>query len=293
MKIVYKDFKFKATTLEAIAQANEIITEYSAQGYSLTLRQLYYQFVARDLLANTQKNYHKLGKTLSNARLAGMVSWQAIEDRTRNLKRNYHYEDPREAIQDCINTYKLNMWVNQPNYVEVWIEKDALVGVIERVCRELDVPYFACRGYTSQSEQWRAGKRLEAAVANGKDVTILHLGDHDPSGIDMTRDNEERLSMFSRDFVTVKRLALNYDQVEEYAPPPNPAKATDSRFEKYVQNFGDSCWELDALEPSVISEIVRSNINELTDPDAWQEREEEKAEHVEKLQNIADELDGY
>lgn len=158
-------------------------------------------------------------------------------------------------------------------YVEVWIEKDALVGVIEGVCREEDVPYFSCRGYTSQSEVWRAARRLADKRRKGKDCYILHLGDHDPSGIDMTRDIDDRLTMFMGG-VGVKRLALNMDQVQRYNPPPNPAKITDSRGVGYIATHGRESWELDALEPTVIGNLIRSNVVALRDADLWTEAKE-------------------
>jgi hypothetical protein len=115
----------------------------------------------------------------------------------------------------------------------------------------------------------------------GKRVTILHLGDHDPSGIDMTRDNTERLRMFiehhygeSNDVFTFKRLALNMDQIEEFNPPPNPAKVSDSRFESYAAAYGDTSWELDALEPTLMRSLIEDEVNNLIDPDQWNDDEE-------------------
>lgn len=254
--------RFSAGTLAIIAQANEIIREYQAQGYTLTLRQLYYQFVSRDLIPNQMKEYKRLGSIISNGRLAGLIDWEAIEDRGRNLVCQSHWSSPSSIIRTALYSYQRDHWEGQTTHVEVWIEKEALVGVISDVCQELDVSYFACRGYNSQSEAYIAGKRFEQMYDEGKeDIVVLHLGDHDPSGIDMARDNQERSAMFSGfSGVRFNRIALNYDQVEEYSPSPNPAKFTDARAVKYVEEFGSSCWELDALEPSVIAQLVRDNI---------------------------------
>lgn len=131
------------------------------------------------------------------------------------------------------------------------------------------MPYFACRGYNSQSEQWAAGRRFGTYIDRGQVPIVLHLGDHDPSSIDMTRDNESRLSLFAGTEVEVRRLALNWDQVQHYNPPPNPAKLTDSRADGYIKNFGGDSWELDALEPSVISELVLDAIEGLLIPEQW------------------------
>ena len=274
---------FKDSTLTIIDAANVIIAEYQAQGFSLTLRQLYYQFVARALLPNTQQSYDRLGSIINNARLAGLMDWYAIEDRTRERKRNSHWDNPRGVIESARDSYGIDMWSNQPERVEVWIEKEALVGVIEDTCRALDVPFFACRGFVSQSEQWRAGKEFRDPKQH---IVILHLGDHDPSGIDMTRDNFERLRMFSDDNVTVERIALNMDQIRKYNPPPNPAKVTDSRYKAYLRDYGPDSWELDALEPKVMTNLITEKVANHRDDTLYVERERQLERDVMKLDSI-------
>jgi len=265
--------RFNRKSRAVILQANEIIAEYQAAGFTLTLRQLYYQFVARGLLANKQTNYDNLGNVISDARLAGLIDWDAIEDRTRFLRGHTTYDDPADAIERLHERYRIDMWQGQKRRVEVWIEKDALIGVVQAVCNKWDVNYFACRGYASQSELYAAGKRIQARRYYGnQDSIVLHFGDHDPSGIDMTRDNEERLSMFAGRRVEVKRLALNMDQVEEYNPPPNPTKLTDSRANGYIDAYGMESWELDALEPKVIAQLIEDNVQEELDFDVWDDR---------------------
>ena len=294
----YIEKSFSREAEEIIEQANAIIAEYMEQGYTLTLRQLHYQFVARDIIPNQQKQYKRLGSIISDARLAGRIDWNAIEDRTRNLRSSPSWDSPESIINACAQQFQFDPWADQDTYCEVWIEKDALVGVIQRACEELRVPYFACRGYSSQSEQWAAGKRLKKVrrrlierVHDRKQpahrharVVVFHLGDHDPSGIDMTRDNQDRLEMFAGGAlnmvrVEVRRLALNMNQIEEKSPPPNPAKLTDSRANAYVEKFGDDSWELDALEPSYIDGLVRTHVLGLIDKEAWDEsmRREEVA----------------
>ncbi len=257
---------FRAKSRAVIDKANEIIAEYAAQGYSLTLRQLYYQFVARDLIPNTERSYKSLGSIINDARLAGYIDWLAIEDRTRNVSAAPHWDSPADVMQAARDSYQIDMWADQPRRVEVWIEKNALTGVIHDTCRQLHVPYFACIGYVSQSEQWRAYQR-----STNHPLTILHLGDHDPSGIDMTRDNAERLADVFGGDVELKRIALNMDQIDEYAPPPNPAKVTDSRFEQYLLMYGAESWELDALEPSVINELIVNEVALLRDDELFDE----------------------
>jgi hypothetical protein len=222
------------------------------------------------------------------------VSWTAIEDRTRNLQALATWDSPASIIGACAAKFKHDLWADQPNYVEVWFEKEALIGVAEKICDELRVPYFACRGYNSASEQWRAGQRLKRKVENGQKVHILHFGDHDPSGVDMTSDNRDRLQLFlgehAEDF-KFHRMALNMEQVEKYRPPPNPAKPKDSRYNKYVKKFGTKkCWELDALEPKIISGIIRAKVKRLRDEKKWAKslkRERASILRVEELAEIA------
>lgn len=282
-QFIQKNFRAKSRAL--IIKANEIIEEYSAQGYSLTLRQLYYQFVARDLIPNTERSYKNLGSVINDGRLAGYIDWSAIEDRTRNVSAAPHWDSPADVIQAARDSYQIDMWADQPRRVEVWIEKNALTGVIHSTCRELHVPYFACIGYVSQSEQWRAFQR-----SLNHPVTILHLGDHDPSGIDMTRDNDDRLNMVFGGDVEMIRIALNMDQIEQYNPPPNPAKVKDSRFEQYLQDYGPDSWELDALEPSVINDLIRTHVDDIRDDELFNAAQERYEIDCETLDEIIDNI---
>lgn len=285
MKIAYIEKRFSDRSLAVIDQANEIIEEYEAEGYELTLRQLYYQFVARDLLPNTDRSYKRLGSIVNDGRMAGLISWHSIEDRTRNLQRLAHWSSPAEIIRDSAREFRLDLWAGQDWRVEVWVEKEALAGVVERTCDSLDVPFFACRGYVSQSEQWNAGRRFCRRRAK---TMILHLGDHDPSGIDMTRDNIERLTVFSEGNVQLERIALNMDQVEEHRPPPNPAKVTDSRAGGYIKRFGRKSWELDALEPKVLDRLIREHVAKYLDIDLYQRQIERMDSMRTDLELIAD-----
>lgn len=288
MKIKYINKRFNASSLKVIENANTIIEEYTAQGYELTLRQLYYQFVSRDLIPNSQKEYKKLGAIINDARLAGEISWQAIVDRTRNLEGNSHFDSPSDIIERCADWYQRDKWANQENRVEVWIEKDALVGIAERICRQLDVSYFSCRGYTSQSEMWAAAMRLKRfATRHDQTPVIIHLGDHDPSGIDMSRDIADRLELFMGG-MEVNRIALNMNQVRKYNPPPNPAKITDSRAVGYIKLHGHESWELDALDPKVLSALIEKTVLSYRDDEKWDEATELENEHKERLREIAE-----
>ena len=292
--IRYKTQNFRPASLEKIAQAVEITDEYTEAGYTMTIRQLYYQFVARDLISNNQREYNKLKSLMGDARLAGMLSWAAIVDRTRNLKSNNHWDSPADLLSEAAGWYGEDLWAGQSNRVEVWIEKDALVGVIDKVCRNNDCPFFSCRGYTSISEMWSAGMRMcRRQQDDFRGTHIIHLGDHDPSGIDMTRDISERLAMFCNrhgcDGPTVHRVALNMDQVVMYDPPPNPTKMSDARAQGYIAEHGYESWELDALDPKTLDTIIRDKINSLRDADLWNAAVQREQDSKDRIEEIASE----
>lgn len=286
-KIKYIEKKFRENSLNLIMRVNNVIEEYKKQGYSLTLRQVYYQMVARDIIENNERSYKNLGSLINDARLAGLIDWEAIEDRTRNLRERSKWENPSEIINSAAWSYHIDYWEGQENYIEVWVEKDALVGIVGRVCEKLDVNYFSCRGYVSQSEMWVASQRLKRREAEGKNIILLHLGDHDPSGIDMSRDIMDRQVLFGSLEINFDRLALNMNQIDQYNPPPNPTKVTDSRSSRYIDKFGYSCWELDALEPQVISELIEISIKKFRDNDRYSLVKEREEEEIEELENIS------
>jgi hypothetical protein len=200
----YLSKKVSADRMAAMEQATAIVEEYAAQGVALTLRALYYRHVARGLIDNNQREYNRLGDVVSDARMLGVMDWDHLEDRTRNLTSWKTHRGPEAAVAELAARYHRDMWANQHQRVEVWVEKDAAVGVIEGVCRANSVPYFSCRGYTSMSAMHEAAQRIRWHVEAGSQVTVLHIGDHDPSGLDMTRDIEDRLRTFiSRDWAGI------------------------------------------------------------------------------------------
>ena len=267
---VFIPYKPHTATLVVVNQANAIIDEYLAQDFKLTLRQLFYQFVARDYIENTMRQYKTLGRIIRNARDGGLIDWDAIEDRTREVHDHLFWDDPRTASGVLRGSTVRTCGQNQRYRPEVWIEKDALLNVVEGICTEYRVPYFAHRGNNSQTLQYQAGKRFAEYLDQGLIPIVLHLADHDPNGIDMSRDNEKRLALYTRAPVEVRRIALNMDQVRQYSPPPNFVKDGDTRTSGYRERFGtDQCWELDALSPTVIADLIRTEVEALIEPRTW------------------------
>ena len=227
--------------------------------------------------------------------MAGHLSWDYIVDRTRNVNRPASWESPQDILEAVASQFRLDPWLTQDDYVEVWVEKEALAGVIQRSSQALRCPSLACRGYMSQSEQHAAAMRFADKIRKGKTVHVIHLGDHDPSGIDMSRDNQSRLELFilntaARELdawgsiagirqrmrdeynsggLVFDRIALNMDQVELYAPPPNPAKMTDSRVGDYIDGSETRAGSWTRCRPTCSTELIRDAIEPLIDDDAW------------------------
>lgn len=282
---------FHLASLKLINICDEIVTEYSYQGYKLTIRQLYYQLVARGFVDNTVRNYNNIVELMTKARLAGLIDWDAIEDRTRDFISRASWTSGSEILKTCAKQYHEDLWDEQEYRVFVVVEKEALAGVLEKICREYDCPLFPARGYPSATSLRDFAK--ERIMRSSQQIVILHLGDHDPSGIDMSRDLEDRLSLFSRQRVNIdfRRIALNMDQVEEQSPPPNPAKVTDSRYEGYRARFGDESWELDALSPKYLHSLIKNEVEQLIDWNLWNETLERIEYTKARILKIAEKFD--
>jgi len=279
MKKAFIEKNFNKRSLALIEIINEIMEDYDDEGYDLSLRQLYYQLVARNIVENTERSYKNIGALVSDARLAGHLDWSMIQDRARDIHKNPHWENPRNFMEEVAPQYRHYLWKGQENYVEVMVEKQALEGVLIPVCERLDVTFQANKGYSSSSALYLAAKRFVTASRDGKNLHIIYLGDHDPSGIDMTRDILDRMNLFvgqlAGEEVEVHRAALNMAQIDELRPPKNPAKLTDTRADDYVRKFGESSWELDAIEPRRLAKLVEDAIRDLMDKPLFDRLERE------------------
>lgn len=308
MKQAFRPNNLKPGTLEIIELANDVIEEWeSSYGFSnMTARQIYYQFIGQDLFPeswidkaynrkngldpdtkNTLRNYKKLCTILTDGRYVGLIDWDAMVDETRDLERLPRWESPQDILTAIADQYRIDLWENQEYRPEVWIEKDAAQIVLRPTCNEFQVPHSSCRGYGSSSAFKVAAERLEGYSDAGQTPIILHVGDHDPSGKDMTRDITDRLEEFLGFEIEVRRLALNMNQIRRYKPPPNPAKVSDPRAKEYVREFGEDSWELDALRPNVLTELVRDEIQSLIDESEWESAKERQQEEKSLLEDLS------
>lgn len=308
MKIKFRDIRLSKDNKYKLDVINSIIGEYQLQGYVLTLRQLYYQLVSRDIIPNALPEYAKVSKLLKEGRMAGIVDWDAIEDRLRKPHTPASWSSPKDILQACIQSFQLPRMKGQENYLEVWVEKDALSGVLKRVTEKYHVPILVNRGYSSASAMFDSYERFLTAIENTQKVTILYLGDYDPSGIDMIRDIRDRITEFmtgsseiddlwngdtdySLDSVEsfiekwfeIIPIALTKEQIDEYNPPPNPAKRTDPRSGKFIAELGDTSWEVDALRPDVLNQLLEDEITQRINENLYEEILDEEQTHIKTL----------
>lgn len=354
---------WEAEKRDIVNKTDFIVNTYTTQGYILSLRQLHYQFVTRNWIVNHDTAYKKLGSILDDCRYAGLVDWGAIEDRGRVPYLPFWVNNPDEGLNVIINQYRLNRMLDQPKYVELWTEKDALSGILRRSTSKYHIQLVVNKGYTSSSAAYNAYERVSEYILKGKKAVILYFGDHDPSGLDMIRDIRERLTLFlsqgdklknNNDFMQlvsdwwdeaeytyydmnhngylsdkavdtfnggwdgldkydkasdefdagkikwyleenklfqVIQIGLTMEQIKQYNLPENPTKLTDTRAKNYIKQFGTRCWEVDALEPKVLTSIVETHIKEHIDMQMYLEMIKKEKKDIQYLKDLVEKID--
>lgn len=286
-KTRYADRSFTPAAREVVRTAAAICADYAAQGYTLGLRGLYYQLIARNLFPdsrafrlpngeytkNDTRNYKWLISLVTDGRVAGLIDWEHVIDENRDpVIRDRGWDSPQDILDAVARQYRIPRWEGQPEHVEIWVEKAALGQIIRQAAGAWDVTSFECKGSPSTSTIHEAARRLREFEAEGIKCTIVYLGDHDPTGLDIDRDIRDRLRLFGCS-AEVTRIALTMTQVEDLNPPPSPVKVTDSRANGYIDTYGtDECWELDAIDPPTLDGLIQDAIREHVDMDLRQER---------------------
>lgn len=292
---------------ELIDISKEILQEYDGK---ITLRQLYYRLVAKQFIENTQQAYKRVLGAMKDARVKTReIPFDTFEDKTRDFTgdnerwfnspetmfeyRRETYESAEETFNDSAKNYNLPKWHGQPNYVEVWCEKDALENVFLPVCTEQRITFGTARGCASISWLYEAAQRFEAVTdeADIDNIIVLAYTDNDPTGWQIFESFENYLyNVFQLDNVEVRRMALTTEQIEELDIPTDFAKPSDSRSKKWVAKHGaKAVAELDAIEPRTLAEIVKNDILEVWDTNAGNKRAETIKEGRENIQKMIDE----
>lgn len=287
MKTTYRNIHLSKANQERLQIINDIIISYQRQGYTLTLRQLYYQLVSRDIIPNRLQEYSKLSTLLKEGRMSGIVDWDAIEDRLRKPSQPASWDSPEDIIRACADQFELPRLRGQDTYIETWVEKDALSGVLRRVTEQYHVPIVVNRGYSSVTAMHDAHKRFVRADRMGQSIVILYIGDFDPSGQDMIRDITDRINEFGGSYAfKIIPIALTEDQIAEHNPPPNPAKISDPRAKAYIERYGETSWEVDALRPEVLHRLLEHHITDHIDLGLYTQVCDEEQEHKDKIRDL-------
>jgi len=269
----------QAKTLRRLKVAIEVL----AANHPMTVRQVYYQLVSRQVIENNRCQYQAVSNLLVDARKDGVVPWHWIEDRLRRPREVDMWDDLADFAETARRAYRRDVWQTQPYYVEVWLEKDALSGIFEDALGQYGVTLNVGRGYDGWDSIHNAAERY----LNQGDVTVLYFGDFDPSGVDMTRSLRDRLAELGAE-PDIVRCALTLDDVTRYKLPPDFTKTTDTRSAAFVKKYGDIAVELDALPVDVLRARLIDEVEARLDLEALAEtREVERMERARLVELLA------
>ncbi len=226
-----------------------------------TVRQIYYQATVHGIDEKTDAGYEKVMAELKFLREEGEIDWDDIVDHTRSITRWARYSTVEEALRETARTYRRKLWEDSDTYIQIWLEKDALAGLLEDMVYAFDVPLCVARGYPSLSQLHDAAMELDAN--QDRLCWVYHLGDYDPSGQDAARHIEETLCRFAPETeIIFQRLAVTPEQIAEWNLPTRPNKPTDMRTKNFA---GAASVELDAINPNEFRALVHSAIDQHID----------------------------
>ena len=250
--------KKQQKTLDLISAAREILELQNP----MTLRQTYYQLVAKHIIDNNKNEYQKLSNALVWARQQELIPWEWIEDRTRQPRQTNMWSDLTDFFETVKSAYKKDVWASQENYIVVWVEKDALSGIFQRAVDIYGVTLIVGRGYNS----WSVKKELADMFRSyGKEPVVLYFGDFDPSGEDIYRDIEESFGFFQISLKKIEKVSLTKNDIDKYNLPADFAKKSDTRSKKFIAKNGDMAVELDALPVDILRGKIKNGIEKYLD----------------------------
>jgi hypothetical protein len=237
----------------------------------MTVRQAYYRATVAHLVDKTEQGYGIIKDDLKILREDGTMPFSWIVDNTRMMRKPVSYTGIEAALDRTASLYRRDMWANSDAYVEIWLEKDALSGVVYPITSRYDVPLMTARGYSSISFVYSTAQTISAAMEAGKEIYIYHFGDYDPSGQDAARDIEEKIRRYvaedetlDADEINFERVSVTPDQIRNWDLPTRPNKKSDTRTAKFE---GAASVELDAIEPNQLRKLVEDTILSHVDQD--------------------------
>ena len=292
---VLKTWFLREPTLQILSAAIDILREE----HPVTVRHIFYCLVGQGILAKTEKDYKsKLVRIMTRARLSGLIPMNWIIDSSRRVLKVRLYDSVKSFLTETIKHYYRDTWKNQRAFILVWVEKEALANPLWEAVNYYNVSVFPAKGYNSWPHFLKAVKKMREMEK--KDIVVLYLGDHDPSGIDIPSDIENRCRLMNLN-VIFKRIAITEEQIDEYKIPRLPLKKNpetdeydDPRAKKYIKKYGSWFVELDALKPSILKQIVRKKVEELLDLETFEgDLETEETEKGFLRDYLLSEFDDY
>lgn len=292
-QVVWEDgdrelLRMSKTKASLVFAAREILSEENP----MTVRQVYYQLFSQGWVDNSQASYKQVVGALVDGRQSGLIPWEHVEDRTRQPREVAQWADLGTFLSRVKNSYRRDVWQDQPTYLEVWLEKDALSGIFQDELREWGVTLNVGKGYDGWASIQEASERFREASERGQNLMVLYAGDYDPSGLHMEQSLRERLAYFGIR-PEWDRLAVDREDIDEHDLPPEPGKRSDSRAEWMVDHFGELIQvELDALPVNVLRAKINDGVREHMDVAALEETREAQGTEREDLAEIIDAFQG-
>lgn len=277
-----------ASGQKLVGEIKTIMEEFGSM--RMTIRQIYYQLVSRHIIPNNLNAYKNYDRIITRAREEDLIDSYKISDTSKPVLIWKSWDSLADYLDSVKYGYNKTKWTEQEQYVEIWLEKDALRGVFENTVSRYDVPLVIGRGYQSHTNLVRAKDRIRERMDEGKSVHIVYFGDFDPTGLDIPRQIKDKLESMGLEF-DFHRVAITPEQIAQYQIPPIPTKKSDSRAGKFIKEHGDQAVELDALNPKVLQELLENSIKAYLDEDLFEETLAKENKDEEKLREIIKELE--
>ena len=264
----------------------EAMKKIAQETHPITGRGIGYKLFTAGLI-DSMNDMNAVYRALKTAREEGTIPWDWIVDETRELELVSTWADPSQCADGFF--YRRDLWQTQPHTVEVWSEKGTVRGVLWPVLARLGVGFRVLHGFSSATTVWDVSNR----GIDDRPLVALYIGDYDPSGLCMSEhDLPQRIKEYGGDHIDLRRIALTADQTGSLRSfpasdkGPKGGKKGDPRYGWFVKNFGDRCWELDAMDPRDLRSLVENEINTRIDRDLWQQQETHQEREKKSIETL-------